>query len=106
MESFEGKVMSLFVYVAEFTIIFVPLAIIFLLLVDPCTPPFILSMSPNCNEISWMSPGPEIFVVLFESWMGLQLFSGTAWVFYILFAGIVEVLDYFQLLEKFEALNF
>ncbi|OXA47974.1 hypothetical protein Fcan01_17295 [Folsomia candida] len=98
--SLEARVMFFFLCLAQFSCILMPFAVIALLSVDPCMPPFLLSMF-HCTEISWTSPGAEIFVLIFEAWMALQLFTaGTPWVFYILFAGIVAILDYFKLLKK------
>ncbi|XP_035715556.1 uncharacterized protein LOC118438863 [Folsomia candida] len=99
--SITTKLMFIFIYLTEFTVMAVPSAVCLLLMVDPCVPPFLLSFSPSCSTISWMPPGREIFVVLFEAWMALQLFSsGATWAFFIFFAGIVAMLNYFQLLES------
>lgn len=103
--SLEARVMFFFLCLAQFSCILMPFAVIALLSVDPCMPPFLLSMF-HCTEISWTSPGAEIFVLIFEAWMALQLFTaGTPWVFYILFAGIVAILDYFKLLKKVQKWN-
>lgn len=95
--------MSIFLYVAEFTGIVAPFAVLILIMIDPCTPPFLLSFHAGCADIAWISGDLKIFVVLFEAWVTLQLFSaGAPWVYYILFAGIVSILDYFQVLKRLQ----
>lgn len=98
--SIEARVMYFYLCLLDFTTLIMPFAVITLLILNPCMPPFILSTF-HCAEISWMSPGPEIWVVLFEAWMALQLSrAGPTWVFCILFPGIVAILDYFQLIIR------
>lgn len=76
--SIAAKLMFIFLYSTEFTVMAAPFAVCFLLMVDPCMPPFLLSFSPSCSAISWAPPGREIFVVLFEACRdcrAAQLFS-------------------------------
>lgn len=81
--------------------IFVPFGVIALLSMEPCIPPFLLSMSLHCEEIERKEGVLHIFLVLFEAWMTLQMLCfGSTWVFYIIFAGTVSILDYFQLLRR------
>lgn len=94
--SLEARVMFVYLCLAESTCIIIPFGVTALLIMDPCTPPFLLSTF-RCAEISYTSAEPKIFVVLFEAWMSLQLFfAGSTWVFCILFPGIVAILDYFH----------
>lgn len=66
---------------SEFTVMAVPLAVISLLTMDPCSPPFLLSMSPSCRHIDWATARLEISIVLFEAGKALQIFSaGSVWV--------------------------
>lgn len=98
--SLAEKGMGAFTRTYELTEILIPFAIVFLLTMDPCTPPFLLSTSEQCHEISLMKFGPEIFIVLIEAWLVVQILcAGTPWMFYILAPGIVGLLNYFQLLK-------
>lgn len=90
--------MTIVLTLAELTASTAPFAMVALLTMDPCTPPFLLSMSDRCGEMGRMNL--EIFVVLFEAWIVMHMFgNGIPWVCYILFAGIVVILDYFELLK-------
>lgn len=99
--SLEAKVMYIFNWVLEFTILALPFAVCFLLMVDPCTPPFLLSFSQSCAKITWISGGWEILVVLFEACVALQaLTAAFPCVCCLLFGGIVAILDYFHVLKR------
>lgn len=97
----QTKAMSLFLNVLEISVIALPFAVFVLLTMDPCTPPFLLSMSDRCGKMNCMKFGPEIFVILFEAYMTLQLAcSGSTWPMYVLFTGIETILNYSQLLKR------
>lgn len=96
--SFIAKAMYCFLYVAELTVVAFPVGVFLLLMDDPCTPPFLLSAYQSCSNIAI---GPRVFLVLFEAWISLQLAnSGTTWAVYILFAGILAILNYLDVLRR------
>ena len=79
----------------------VPFCIPILIFVDPCTPPFLLSMTEGCRDIEWVTLRPEMLVVLFDAWMGLCIYvTGTTCIFFILFIGTTTMLDYFHILKR------
>lgn len=87
------------VQLLQITIPLVALCLLILIIFQPCTPPFLLSMSAKCGEIKWTHIGSTHAIVLFELWMCAQIFNGAApTVFFVCFAGIICLLNYFQLL--------
>lgn len=78
-----------------------PLAIFCLILVRPCTPPFLGSMLTSCSEISWF--GPAIFLPLFELWIAIEVFvTGSLYIDFGLTVGIITLLNFFRVLERYE----
>ncbi|OXA47609.1 hypothetical protein Fcan01_17605 [Folsomia candida] len=95
-----AKVMVCFMTTLQYSVIGFPVGIFCLLVFDPCFPPFLLSMSTNCSAIKWTNFGPEILVLVFETWMAAQaIYSGCIWAFYILFVGITCALNYLQVVR-------
>ncbi|OXA47716.1 hypothetical protein Fcan01_17514 [Folsomia candida] len=94
-----ARAMALFMHVAHFSVIAVPMAAFALILVRPCTPPFLLSLSNQCEGIVWY--GPAIIIPLFELWIGLQFFiTGTVWSFFGIFVSVVTLQTYFRILNS------
>lgn len=93
--------MLAFYIILDHSYYLIPVAVFGLILVNPCTPPFILSMSAGCSEISWC--GWVILIPVLEMYLSLCFFYvGTASIVYNLFAGISSILNYFQLLDRYE----
>lgn len=78
------------------------LAIPGLIFLDPCSPPFLLSIREDCASISWASCiGVQHFSILIETWMIMHVaMGGMIEIVYILFAGIVSMLSYFAVLNR------
>lgn len=99
--SLEVRAMLIFFYVADFSMMAIPMFVFLLLVVDPCTPPFLLSSSAGCLGIAGISQGPKFFIALFEAWVALQLiYSGAFCILDVMFTGIVAILSYCQLLGR------
>lgn len=99
--SLTAKAMVLFMHMGHFSMFAVPLAPFALTLIRPCTPPFLLSISQKCEEISWF--GPAIFVPLFELWVSFQIFlTGTLWIYFGIFVSVVTLQNYFRILDRYE----
>lgn len=98
----ETKLMKLFLHVAFFSLILVALSIPGLILLDPSAPPFILSIRKDSSSISWTSSfGVQHIVILFETWMSSHIMmGGSLEIAYMLFAGIVTMLNYFDVLRR------
>ncbi|OXA46648.1 hypothetical protein Fcan01_18641 [Folsomia candida] len=98
----ETKLMKLFLQVTFHSIIAVILAIPGLILLDPCSPPFLLSMTEYCASVTWTgSIGFQHFAFLFDTWMIIHVtMGGSMEIIYILFAGIVSMLNYFAELKR------
>ncbi|OXA47471.1 hypothetical protein Fcan01_17799 [Folsomia candida] len=97
--SLTAKAMVLFMHMGHFSMFAVPLAPFALTLIRPCTPPFLLSISQKCEEISWF--GPAIFVPLFELWVSFQIFlTGTLWIYFGIFVSVVTLQNYFRILDS------
>ncbi|XP_035711648.1 uncharacterized protein LOC118437013 [Folsomia candida] len=95
--------MKLFLDVAFLSSTAVTLAIPALIWLDPCSPPFLLSIMKDCASITWSirSLGMQHLVILLEFWMTSHIIlGGTFEIVYILFAGIVSMLNYFAVLRS------
>ncbi|OXA42442.1 hypothetical protein Fcan01_22758 [Folsomia candida] len=91
--------MLAFLYLLKHSYYLIPLAIFGLILIDPCAPPFILSMHAGCSDLR--GNGLVILILLLETYLCFCLFYiGTAPIVHNLFAGISSLLSYFQLLER------
>ncbi|OXA48968.1 hypothetical protein Fcan01_16691 [Folsomia candida] len=91
--SLQTKAMLMFFHVLNQNYYLIPLAILALILIDPCRPPFLLSMSPNCSAIRWN--GLVILIPLLETYISACFcYIGTAPITYNLFAGISSLLSY------------
>ncbi|OXA40940.1 hypothetical protein Fcan01_24307, partial [Folsomia candida] len=101
--SLGAKAMKIFIQIVEVSILLYPVLQFFLLRFLPCTPPFILSMFPGClkgNDETLTEYILKVVVQIFESCLTLTaVISGTTWMFYVLFAGIVFILNYFRILK-------
>ncbi|OXA49641.1 hypothetical protein Fcan01_15395 [Folsomia candida] len=95
------KAVKAFIILMEIGVVAYPVLIFLLLRFLPCTPPFILSMLELCGNAPPISYGVGLAVHVFETWMNFHImFSGTAWILYILFVGITFLLNYFELLNR------
>ncbi|OXA38676.1 hypothetical protein Fcan01_26569 [Folsomia candida] len=84
----------------EIGVIAYPILVFLLLRCLPCTPPFILSMLETFGNPVSLSYGVALGVHAFKTWMNFHImFSGTAWILYVLFVGITFLLNYFELLN-------
>ncbi|OXA47836.1 hypothetical protein Fcan01_17249 [Folsomia candida] len=98
-KTLQVKAMLIFFHILKESHYLIPLACLGLTLMDPCTPPFILSMSKSCSVIRWN--GLIILIPLLETYLCFCVFYiGTTPIVYNLFAGISSMLSYFQLLER------
>ncbi|OXA64379.1 hypothetical protein Fcan01_00593 [Folsomia candida] len=101
--SMATKVMKVFVLTVEVGVVAYPILQFFLLRLLPCMPPYILSMFPGCVKCdpTLLHRVVKLCLHIFEAWMSLNtIISGTTWMFYVLFVGIVCILDYFRVLES------
>ncbi|OXA49376.1 hypothetical protein Fcan01_15930 [Folsomia candida] len=97
--SVQTKGMFVFFHILKHNYYLIPLAVLGLILIDPCTPPFLLSMSTNCSAIRWN--GWVILIPLIETYICACFFYiGIVAIVYNLFAGISSLMSYFQLLER------
>lgn len=88
----------------------IPLFQMFLLTCAPCTSPFILSMFPNCQRVQRNEYGTRFLVEkcihIFEVWMTVQLmYCCCVWFLHVIFEGIVTILTYIQVLQRWEVGN-
>ncbi|OXA48831.1 hypothetical protein Fcan01_16502 [Folsomia candida] len=100
-ENLESKLMKLFLQVTFFSVIATAFAIIGLILLDPCLPPFLLSVRDDCGSITWTSAlGAQHLTFLLDTWMAFHVLpGGTLEIIYILFVGIVSMLNYFAVIR-------
>ncbi|OXA45026.1 hypothetical protein Fcan01_20122 [Folsomia candida] len=98
----EAKLMKLLIQLTFFTAFFVSLSIPCLLLLDPLSPPFILSMKKDWGNICWTSGlGFQHLVILLEAYMAMHIVvGGSVEISYVLIAGIVTLLNYFDVLRR------
>ncbi|OXA54829.1 GTPase Obg [Folsomia candida] len=98
----ETKVIKLFIHISFYSVIGVAAAILGLTLMDPCSPPFLLSMKSDCASIKWITHfGLQHVVLIFETWMNVHSYvGGSLEVFYTLVVGIVCILNYFEVLRR------
>lgn len=98
--SLQAKAMIVFFHLLKHNYYIIPMAVLGLILLDPCDPPFIHSMTKRCSEIRWN--GLIVLVPLLETYISLPMFLliGTAPIVYNLFAGISSLLIYFQMHER------
>lgn len=101
--SLRTKAMKLCIILCESTVAVFPTLIFILLTFAPCTPPFILSMLPNCQPVqtTLLGRGIQGLIHLYEIWTISHItYSGSIWIFYILFVGIDCMLNYLNLLKR------
>ncbi|OXA46151.1 hypothetical protein Fcan01_19064 [Folsomia candida] len=98
----ETKLMKLFIHLTFYIIIAMMVAIPVLIFVDPCSPPFLLSIREDCASISWTNClGAQHLAILFDLWMLIHvLMGGVIEIIYILFAGTMSILNYFDVLKR------
>ncbi|OXA47612.1 hypothetical protein Fcan01_17873 [Folsomia candida] len=95
----QAKAIIMFFYMLKHNYYLIPLAVLGLILLEPCTPPFHLSMSLSCSAIQWK--GLIILIPFLETYIcACFCYIGSAGIVYNLFAGISSLLNYFQLLER------
>lgn len=98
----ETKLMKLFILATFYTIVAVIVTIPALIFLEPCSPPFLLSMRQDCASITWSgSLGAQHLALLLDVWMLIQiLMGGVIEIMYILLAGIMSMLNYFVVLKR------
>lgn len=92
--------MKLLVCMIQFSLPIVPILQLTLLTFAPCTPPFILSMQPNCtgSRVDFSLVG--IGIHLFETWMSLHMMlSAGVCIVYSLLVCTVCILTYLSILD-------
>ncbi|OXA61962.1 hypothetical protein Fcan01_00083 [Folsomia candida] len=99
------KLLKILVFISEVSIRAIPTFQFALLTYAPCTPPFILSMLPACNEMTdagdWSVTLVALLVHIFELWMSLHIVSaGGIVLIYVFLLGIVCILSYIRILER------
>lgn len=102
-KSFEDKALTFYLYCLQSTIPLFPVMNLILLSNNPCSLPFLGSLTPFCVNGVWSNPPAQVWTVMltFETWMGYQIFySGTLWILYIFFVGTVCLLDYLHYVHK------
>ncbi|OXA61754.1 NADH-ubiquinone oxidoreductase chain 2 [Folsomia candida] len=97
--SLGAKMMRICIPAAEISLFVIPALQFLLLRYAPCTPPFIMSMQPNCKKRTGFS-AIQLGIHLFEGWMfrHMMLAAG-CWVIYALFVGILSILSYVKILN-------
>lgn len=100
------KVVKILVILCEVTVITIPMLQFALLTYAPCTSPFILSMLPKCRQITksshWLENSVIVLIHIFESWMCFHMMlAGTAGIIFVFFVGMVCLLGYLRILERF-----
>ncbi|OXA43292.1 hypothetical protein Fcan01_22065 [Folsomia candida] len=95
------ELMRIVVPLATISLTAVPVLELLLLLFVPCTPPFLLSMFPNCKECSANVDVIKFWIRLFESWVQWHIaLSGGTWVIFILLVGVVCIVTYIRVLSS------
>ncbi|OXA48790.1 hypothetical protein Fcan01_16393, partial [Folsomia candida] len=97
----ETKLMMHFLHLTFYSIFAVPIAKLGLILLDPCSPPFLLSMRGDCSSIDWTkSFGYQNLILIFDVLMDIHVFvGGSLEIVYNFFTGIVCLLNYFAVLR-------
>ncbi|OXA62512.1 PAB-dependent poly(A)-specific ribonuclease subunit PAN3 [Folsomia candida] len=99
--SLGAKLMRIFIPTAGISLMGAPILQVLLLIFAPCTPPFIMSMRPDCKDLAGFSV-TQLGLHLFEGWMFLHmLMAGGTWIIYVFFTGIVSLLTYFRILKGY-----
>lgn len=98
----ETKLMMHFLHLTFYSIFAVPIAKLGLILLDPCSPPFLLSMRGDCSSIDWTkSFGYQNLILIFDVLMDIHVFvGGSLEIVYNFFTGIVCLLNYFAVLRR------
>ncbi|OXA61641.1 hypothetical protein Fcan01_00721 [Folsomia candida] len=97
------KAVRWFTQACELGAVILPIFVFLLLRVIPCTPPFVLSMLPGCEnaETTFIRYVGRLGIHIFETWMFLHiLYSGSTWLLYIFFVGIIFILNFLRRLER------
>ncbi|OXA62575.1 hypothetical protein Fcan01_01536 [Folsomia candida] len=99
-----ANMMQKFLFLGEISLPVIPILQFILLIYKPCTPPFIMSMSANCNTTQSVHSCNSIVGILvnvLELWMALHtLYSGSIWVYFALCAGIGCFLYYLNVIHS------
>ncbi|OXA48789.1 hypothetical protein Fcan01_16394 [Folsomia candida] len=98
----ETILMKLLLQLVYYTIFAVPVAKLALILLDPCSPPFLLSMWVDCSSVKWTkSFGYQNLILIFDIWMNIHAFIGGSFeILYVYLTGIVCLLNYFDVLRR------
>ncbi|OXA64469.1 hypothetical protein Fcan01_00363 [Folsomia candida] len=98
--SLGAKMMRIFIPAGEISLSAVALLQFLLLRYAPCTPPFIMSMQPNCTNRAGFS-AVQLGVHLFEGWMFWHMMMAAGcWFVHVFFTGILSLLSYFKILNR------
>ncbi|OXA49146.1 hypothetical protein Fcan01_15418 [Folsomia candida] len=99
-QSLVAKATKAFLWLIEISIPLVCLFHFVLLLIVPCTPPFILSMSASCSANAHNSLA-RVVIHLFESWMLTHtVYTADLFILFVFCCGIVSLLTYYKLMER------
>lgn len=104
--SLGARAMRLFIRLVTFSVFALSLIQFLLLTYIPCTPPFILSMLPNCSSSKFGKLSlVRVSIHVVESWMGWHIiFSASFSLLGIFYVGIVCLLHYMRVLERYSFL--
>lgn len=99
------KAMKLFIWLIEISLPVISLLQMVLLIFAPCTPPFIMSMFPNCREITSVNTCQSKLRFaghILDTWiLSHGVYSAAIPVLFVLCAGIISFLTYFNILQGY-----
>lgn len=102
--SLETKAVQLYIKLCDVCIPAFPVLVFILLRVVPCTPPFIASMFPGCQDVESTIANylGRLGVNVFEAWMSVHImYSAGIVACYVFFVGIIFILNFLRVLERF-----
>jgi len=94
-----------FFFLLHVTFIAVPLMSTTLLIVNPCSPPFLISMTSFCQGVEHSHPTLTLWIpaLVFETWSFLVIFNtGTFYPAYVFFMGVICLSNYLRLLALWD----
>ncbi|OXA38431.1 hypothetical protein Fcan01_26876 [Folsomia candida] len=98
--SLVAKATKAFLWLVEISVPLVGLFHFVLLLIVPCTPPFILSMSASCSADSHNS-FVRLVIHFFESWMLTHtVYAADLFILFVFCCGIVSLLTYYRMMQR------
>ncbi|OXA53697.1 hypothetical protein Fcan01_11324 [Folsomia candida] len=98
------KPMKFFILVVQFSLPVISILQMLLLIFIPCTPPFLMSMFPRCisSAVNLRRCNTRFVLHLVDVWiLSHNVFSAAIPVLFVLCAGIVSFLTYFNTLKRF-----